>query len=218
MPKPFEHRIDRAALLSRAMSSVILLCAVLVGCTSESRLPKNPIPYITRVIHLPNLDGDEPAKPEPPQTATAPEPEPEPAIRLVPADDPMLAEARIRGVSWPMVYNDGPTRQHEPQTGFCSYYNESQHTATGEHFNPEALTAAHKSLPFGTIVRCTREDTGDSVIVVINDRGPFVRGRILDLSRRAAEHLGMIRAGVTRCKIEVLAYPIIEAMGPKGNG
>lgn len=135
---------------------------------------------------------------------------------FVPPDDPMLAEARIRGVLWPMVYNDGHV--HRPQTGVCSYYHEPQPTATGERFNPEALTAAHKTLPFGAIVRCTRTDTGRSVVVVINDRGPYVRGRIIDLSRRAARQIGMIGDGIAPCKIEVLAYPVIETMGPKGNG
>ncbi len=137
-------------------------------------------------------------------------------FRFVPPDDPMLAQARIRGVLWPMVYNDGDV--YRPQTGICSFYHEPQQTATGETFNPEALTAAHKTLPFGTIVRCTRTDTGQAVVVVINDRGPFVRGRIIDLSRRAARQIGMIGDGVAPCRLDVLAYPAVETMGPKGNG
>ena len=75
------------------------------------------------------------------------------------------------------------------------------------------LTAAHRSLPFGTRVRVTRLGTGRSVIVRINDRGPFIAGRIIDVSRRAAEELQMISAGVTRVKVEVVggAAPQREA-------
>ena len=68
-----------------------------------------------------------------------------------------------------------------------------------------SLTAAHRHLPFGTHVRVTRIDTGKSVVVRINDRGPFVGGRIIDLSRSAAERLGMEGAGVTRVRLEVVA-------------
>ncbi len=67
----------------------------------------------------------------------------------------------------------------------------------------DLMTAAHRSLPFGTWVRVTRIDTGKHVDVRINDRGPFINGRIIDISRRAAEQLGMIDAGIARVKVEV---------------
>lgn len=220
MRKPIDHKIDRAGALFHAMGMVMVAFALLLGCSTPSAISPTHLPYISKVIHLPMLEHEAAEQGEP---ASEPTPvdwsaEPDEAIRLVPADDPMLAEAKIRGIPWPMVYNDGPTRAHKPQTGLVSYYNESQHTATGEHFNPEALTAAHRSLPFGTIVRCIRTDTNSSVVVVINDRGPYVGSRIIDLSRHAAEHLGLIRDGVAPCRIEILAYPLVEAMGPKGNG
>jgi rare lipoprotein A len=88
--------------------------------------------------------------------------------------------------------------------GNASYYFEDQMTATGEHFDRRAMTAAHKTLPFGTRVRVTRNDTGKSVVVRINDRGPFKEGRIIDLSERAAEGLGMTSAGVAAVRLEVL--------------
>ncbi len=88
--------------------------------------------------------------------------------------------------------------------GQASYYWEDQMTATGEHFNKRAMTAAHKTLPFGTRVKVTREDTGESVVVRINDRGPYKEGRIIDLSERAAETLGMTSVGVSPVKLEVL--------------
>jgi rare lipoprotein A len=67
----------------------------------------------------------------------------------------------------------------------------------------ELMTAAHRSLPFGTWVRVTRMDTGKHVDVRINDRGPFINGRIIDISRRAAEQIGMLDAGLARVKVEI---------------
>lgn len=89
-------------------------------------------------------------------------------------------------------------------SGAASYYWQDQMTATGEHFNKRDMTAAHKTLPFGTRVRVTRVDSGDSVVVRINDRGPYKPGRIIDLSERAAEDLGMTTVGVTPVRLEVL--------------
>jgi len=92
--------------------------------------------------------------------------------------------------------------------GRASYYADSlagNRTASGERYDPRALTAASRDLPFGTMVRVVREDTGASVVVRVNDRGPFGdRRRILDLSRAAAEQLDMIRAGVISIRAEVL--------------
>ena len=88
--------------------------------------------------------------------------------------------------------------------GNASYYFEDQMTAAGERFDKHAMTAAHKTLPFGTRVRVTRNDTGRSVVVRINDRGPYKEGRIIDLSERAAEGLGMTSAGVADVRLEVL--------------
>jgi rare lipoprotein A len=87
----------------------------------------------------------------------------------------------------------------EVQEGIASFYSDSLQgaiTASGEPFDQQALTAAHPSLPLGTKVLVTRADTGQEVEVLINDRGPFVQGRIIDLSKRAARELGMLRRGV----------------------
>jgi rare lipoprotein A len=89
-------------------------------------------------------------------------------------------------------------------SGQASFYSEEQMTATGERFDKRAMTAAHKTLPFGTRVRVTRTDTGNSVVVRINDRGPYKPGRIIDLSERAAETLGMTSSGVSPVRLEVL--------------
>jgi rare lipoprotein A len=86
----------------------------------------------------------------------------------------------------------------------ASYYWQGQMTASGARFNPGALTAAHRSLPFGTRVRVTNRSNGRSVVVIINDRGPFVGGRIIDLSRAAAQAISMTGAGVAPVSLEVL--------------
>lgn len=75
--------------------------------------------------------------------------------------------------------------------GVASTYSDPQATASGERFNPGALTAAHRTLPFGTVVRVTNRHNGRAVMVRINDRGPFVAGRIIDLSTAAARSIGM---------------------------
>lgn len=77
-------------------------------------------------------------------------------------------------------------------------------TASGERFRQNELTAAHKTLPFGTIVRVTNLQNARTVDVRINDRGPFVRGRIIDLSKGAAQQLNMIRTGVVPVEVRVL--------------
>jgi rare lipoprotein A len=91
--------------------------------------------------------------------------------------------------------------------GMASYYGydgSGNRTATGERFNPEGLTAAHRHLPFGTRVRVTNTRNGRSVVVRINDRGPFIRGRIIDLSVAAARILGMMGSGVAPVRVEIL--------------
>lgn len=90
----------------------------------------------------------------------------------------------------------------------ASYYGSDYHgrvTASGERFDMNAMTAAHRSLPFGTRVRVTNLENGKSVVVRINDRGPFVRGRVIDLSRAAAKKIGLTEdAGLVPVKVEVL--------------
>lgn len=91
--------------------------------------------------------------------------------------------------------------------GDASYYNDKYHnesTASGELYDKNAMTAAHKSLAFGTRVRVTRLDNDKSVVVRINDRGPYKPGRIIDLSRKAAEKIDLISDGVTNVKVEIL--------------
>lgn len=84
-------------------------------------------------------------------------------------------------------------------------------TASGERMNAQALAAAHRTLPFGTKVKVENLTNGRSVVVRINDRGPFTGGRIIDVTQGAAEQLGMIRAGVARVKVTVVDGPTLKA-------
>lgn len=90
------------------------------------------------------------------------------------------------------------------ETGMASFYWQPQAVACGGRFNPNAMTAAHKTLPCGSQVRVTNANNGRTAIVTINDRGPFIKGRIIDLSRAAAELVGMTKAGVVPVKVERL--------------
>jgi len=90
------------------------------------------------------------------------------------------------------------------QEGIASWYGKKYHrrkTASGERYNMYELTAAHRTLPFGTILKVTNLENGRTVKVRINDRGPFVKGRIIDLSLAAAREIGMVQAGIVRVRI-----------------
>lgn len=93
--------------------------------------------------------------------------------------------------------------------GMASYYGdrfEGRRTASGERFDQGELTAAHRTLEFGTRVLVTNKDNGRSVEVVINDRGPHARGRTIDLSKEAAREIGMLGRGVTPVELRVLEF------------
>jgi len=95
----------------------------------------------------------------------------------------------------------------QAQEGKASYYSHKfsgRSTASGEKYDPEKLTAAHRSLPFGTCVKVTNLFNDSIVIVRINDRGPFVKGRIIDVSYHAARQLEFLLMGVTKVKIEIV--------------
>jgi rare lipoprotein A len=104
------------------------------------------------------------------------------------------------------VETQGNLRVTSTQSGIASFYGygAGSQTASGQRFNPNDMTAAHRTLPFGTKVRVTNKNNGKSVVVTINDRGPFIRGRIIDLSTAAAGVIGMKGAGVARVTVERL--------------
>ena len=103
------------------------------------------------------------------------------------------------------------------ETGWASYYSDKFHgryTASGERYNKNALTAAHRTLAFGTKVKVTNLRNGKSVIVRINDRGPWVEGRIIDLSKEAARRLDMLAAGTVPVRIEVVETSPEQSLPP----
>jgi rare lipoprotein A len=103
-------------------------------------------------------------------------------------------------------YTCAEARSYRVQ-GTASWYGSYHHgrrTANGEVFNMNAHTAAHRRLPFGTRIRVQNLANGNSVVLVVNDRGPFIRGRILDVSRQAAEDLGFLRQGLTKVRITTI--------------
>lgn len=107
----------------------------------------------------------------------------------------------------PNLASAGDASAGKAIVGSASWYGGKFHgrtTANGEKFNMNALTAAHKTLPFGTKVRVTNEANGKSVVVRINDRGPYAGRRIIDLSRAAAGKVGMMQSGVAKVKLEIL--------------
>lgn len=111
----------------------------------------------------------------------------------------LLVGCASQGVVDPQGY------RAEGQASWYGARHQGKPTASGERFDQNALTAAHRQLPFGTRVRVTHLGSGRQVTVRINDRGPFSKGRIIDLSRRAAEQLGMLRQGVAPVRIEALS-------------
>jgi rare lipoprotein A len=104
----------------------------------------------------------------------------------------------------PFASNPNSAATRLASQGLASFYTEGTRTASGDRFDTHELTAAHPSLPFGTRLRVTNVATGRSVTVRVNDRGPFVRGRVVDVSYAAAERLGMVGRGTARVKLDVV--------------
>ena len=102
--------------------------------------------------------------------------------------------------------------------GIASFYSYDTETASGEKFDPRAMVAAHRTLPFGTWIRVTDLDTEQSVTVRVNDRGPYVDGRIVDLTSGAAESLGITRRGLAKVKIDVVETPAKPVQVAQSSG
>lgn len=160
-----------------------------------------------------------PTEVDPPAAASAPlsvPPSGSPSASGSPSlPSPIASPASVRKTqapsrSKPRTATPQPTATNSSapavETGSCgaSYYSEGQLTASGEPFDPSAMTAAHKTLPFDTRVRVTNPATGTSVTVRINDRGPFVEGRCIDLSRAAFAEIAPLSAGHVEVRYEVL--------------
>jgi len=120
-----------------------------------------------------------------------------------------LATAALITLFFPVI-SDAQAGSSHTQKGMASYYHDRFHgrkTASGQRYNRNCFTAAHKTLPLGTKLEVTNTRNGRSVVVKVNDRGPFVKGRVLDLSREAASELGMLNRGVARIEYRVVSTP-----------
>ena len=143
------------------------------------------------------------------------------ALRPAPPPDPVVlgkGEAGVRVVVDSVAQASPPVVEEPPAAdasvegetigdGQASYYAEElagQPTASGEPFEPEALTAAHRTLPLGSRIRVTNLRNDESVIVRVNDRGPFAKRRVVDLSKAAAREIGMLKRGTARVRLELL--------------
>jgi rare lipoprotein A len=117
------------------------------------------------------------------------------------------ASAAAKGSKTSTASSSKSVSRSSTETGVASYYAHKYHgrkTASGERFDMNALTAAHKTLPFGTKVKVTNLDNGKTVTVRITDRGPFVKGRIIDLSLAAAKKIDMVKAGIAPVEVRAI--------------
>ncbi|MEU8141422.1 septal ring lytic transglycosylase RlpA family protein [Nonomuraea sp. NPDC048901] len=174
-------------------------------------LDVSPSPTYTRT----DTPSPAPKTPEPNKPSTksaAPKPSSSPKATALPKAEAAQPPTKPTDKPKTEPVRKVKTEVHKLKTrvlssGTCgaSYYDEGQMTASGERFDPSAMTAAHKTLPLGSKVRVTNPANGDSVTVRINDRGPYVGGRCLDLSAAAFSAIGDTGSGVMRVKYEVLA-------------
>jgi rare lipoprotein A len=175
---------ERIVSCTRARQAVqwgaaILAAATLAGCAQSS--------LVTDTSQ--RLTAAEPAAPQPRKMSS------------------VATRARVAAVKrkhTPIVAIKKPAGTLPAAVGVASFYTEGEVTANGEKFDTHELTAAHRTLPFGTRLRVTNVATGQSVTVRINDRGPFIPGRVVDVSYSAAETLGMLEKGVTKVKLDVV--------------
>jgi rare lipoprotein A len=117
---------------------------------------------------------------------------------------PAMMKRRVAAVRRQYVARRQAPRATTASHGVASFYTEGTKTASGEKFNTHDLTAAHPTLPFGTKLRVTNVSTGKAVTVRVNDRGPYVAGRVVDVSYSAADALGMVGKGVAKVKLDVV--------------
>jgi rare lipoprotein A len=117
-----------------------------------------------------------------------------------------VTHRRVASIEQPKPFTPGKEAAGTPRAsqGIASFYSEGARTASGEKFDASQLTAAHPTLPFGTRLRVTNVTNGQSVMVRVNDRGPYVPGRIVDVSYSAADKLGMVDGGLARVKLDVV--------------
>ncbi len=167
----------------KRLSLLCCLCFILASCSHKpARVAVTPAPPIQQKEQVP--EGTPPAEAEktaPPEVSTNPESE------VTPERKPLVVE-----------------------TGIASWYGAPYHNrrgSNGEIYDMNAMTAAHRTLPLGSVVRVTNLSSGKSAVVRITDRGPFIEGRIIDLSQAAAKQVGLVEKGTGHVRVEVLKTP-----------
>jgi rare lipoprotein A len=174
--------------------------------------------WVAAALYVAHHITSVPSSEFPPAASVATEPTQTPNRAAKAAREPMRKEARRAPGLYPPVVEvalpvpeivmplpeDGGNEDAPAETGRASWYELDSKTASGEDMDPEGLSAAHPSLPFGTKVKVDNLGNGHSVVVRINDRGPFAKGRIIDVSKAAAKQLGMVEAGVANVSISPL--------------
>lgn len=185
-----------AALEWRVIALVLMALVSSQGCGIISDAPNRAVS--TRGVSPSESHTGDPSSDTPSKHASPPEIPPIDKVPSLPETEQAPPTARI-----PV-----PSQLTMMETGLASWYGPKFHgklTASGEVFNQEKFTAAHRTLPWGSRVKVTNLDNGKSVDVRINDRGPFGKGRIIDVSRAAARALGMVGRGITTVQVEWLA-------------
>jgi rare lipoprotein A len=167
----------------KRLSLLFCFCLFLASCSHKpARIAVAPAPPIEQ--EQPAPEGTPPAEAG---KTTLPEPSPSPEAEVTPESKPVLVE-----------------------TGIASWYGAPYHNrrgSNGEIYDMNAMTAAHRTLPLGSIVRVTNLESGKSAVVRITDRGPFIEGRIIDLSQAAAKQIGLVQKGTGKIRVEVLKTP-----------
>ncbi|MEV0716427.1 septal ring lytic transglycosylase RlpA family protein [Asanoa sp. NPDC050611] len=210
------RRPASASLFGPVATAVVVLALLVSGAFGALKLTEEKAASTVGRIDVPQSTDATPTADTPSPTVTppaaTPTASPKPKPKATPTRSP---EHASRGaVRSPSTRKPSPTTTtSKPATGGsvvssgscgASYYDEGQTTANGESFNPDALTAAHKTLAFNTRVRVTNPSNGKSVTVRINDRGPFVSGRCLDLSRAAFAAIASLSQGELTVKYDIL--------------
>jgi rare lipoprotein A len=166
------------------LRSVVQLLAVILGAASLAACTQTHVATNKSEMNSPGRQASQEYNQEYNRT-------PKRRVAVARKHSPFASNKRAAG---PQVASDG----------IASFYTEGTKTASGEKFNTHELTAAHPTLPFGTRLRVTNVASGRSVTVRINDRGPYVRGRVVDVSHAAAETLGMVGGGIAKVKLDVV--------------
>ena len=201
-----------ASLFGPLATAVVVLALLVSGAFGALKLTEERSASTVGRIDVPQSTTDAPTAETPSPTVVA-TPTTTPKPKATPTRSPEHASrGSVRPPSSKKSTPDKTTTSKAAtggtvvDSGTCgaSYYDEGQTTANGEAFNPEALTAAHKTLPFNTRVRVTNPDNGKSVVVRINDRGPFVDGRCIDLSRAAFRAIASLSQGELTVKYDIL--------------